>query len=76
MALDMDDTASGSGFTELTFAVTEQGATVLARTFFPVAAANAFFADDVRSFGAWSAGGAGTLDVQVTLRRVPSCPRT
>ena len=48
----LDDHPEGSGFTDLKFSVTVGGATVLSEDFTSVAAADAFFSNDVIDLGA------------------------
>ncbi|MGH7155846.1 MAG: PEP-CTERM sorting domain-containing protein, partial [Acetobacteraceae bacterium] len=56
---------SGTGFTSLTFSVTEDSVVKLTQTFATVAAANTFFTDDLQNLGQWTSG--STLDVLVSM---------
>ena len=57
---------SGTGFTSLTFALTEDNVSKVNQTFTSVTAANTYFTDDLAKFlGLWSPG--TTLDVLVSL---------
>jgi hypothetical protein len=62
----VNDTVNGSGFTDLTFKVAVNGATLIDQNFTTVAAADTYFTDDLQNLGPWAAPDSD-LEVTVSL---------